>query len=65
MFIISLLLSSIVEGGRYIDNNLELKSKNHYDYLQECYLLKQVIGQKVFIVKMSINGVGSGVSLVI
>jgi hypothetical protein len=25
-------------GGRYIDNIFELKSKNQYDYIQECLL---------------------------
>jgi hypothetical protein len=59
-----LLLSSIVEGGGYIDSILELESKNHYDYIQECYLLKQVLRQKVFTFKMSINSMGSGVNLV-
>ncbi len=47
-------------GGGYIDNILELKSKNRYDYIQECCSL----GQMVFIFKMSINGVGNGASLV-
>ncbi len=51
--------------GGYIDNILELKSKSRYDYIQECCFLGQVHGQKVFIFKMSINGVGSGISLVI
>jgi hypothetical protein len=41
-----------------------LKSKNWYDYIQECCSLGQVLGQMVFIFKMSINGVGNGVSLV-
>jgi hypothetical protein len=59
-----LLFSNIVDGGGYVDNILELKSKSHYDYIQKCYLLRQVLGQKVFAFKMSINGVGSGVSLV-
>ncbi len=52
-------------GGGYIDNILKLKSKNWYDYIQECCSLGQVLGQMVFIFKMSINGVGNGVSLVI
>jgi hypothetical protein len=47
-------------GYGYIDSILELKSKSHYDYIHECYFLSQVVGQKVFIFKMSINGVGSG-----
>ncbi len=51
-------------GGGYIDSILELKSKSQYDYIQECYFLGQVLGQKLFIFKMSINGVGSGVSFV-
>ncbi len=50
--------------GGYIDNILELKSNSQYDYIQECCLPKQVHGQKVFIFKMSINGVGTRVSLV-
>jgi len=50
--------------GGYIDSIFELKSKSQYDYIQECCFLGQVYGQKVFIFKMSINGVGSGVSLV-
>jgi hypothetical protein len=32
----------------YIDNILELKSKSHYDYIQEHCFLGQVVGQKVF-----------------
>ncbi len=52
------------ENGGYIDSILELKSKSQYDYIQECCFLGQVIGQKVFIFKMSINGVGSGTSFV-
>ncbi len=51
-------------GGGYIDSILELKSKSQYDYIQEYCFLGQVLGQKVFIFKMSINGVGSGVNLV-
>jgi hypothetical protein len=51
--------------GGYIDNIFELKSKSLYDYIQKCCFPGQVFGQKVFIFKMSINGVGSGVSLVI
>ncbi len=51
-------------GNGYIDNIPELKSKNQYDYIQECCSLGQVLGQMVFIFKMSINGVGNGVSLV-
>ncbi len=54
--------------GGYIDNILELKSKSHYDYIYECYfrgqVLGQFLGQKVFIFKISINGVESGVNLV-
>jgi hypothetical protein len=51
-------------NGGYIDNILELKSKSWYDYIQRCCFLRQVIGQKVFIFKMSINDVGSKTSLV-
>ncbi len=51
-------------SGGYIDSILELKLKNSYDYIQECCFLGQVLGQKAFIFKMSINGVGNGVSLV-
>jgi hypothetical protein len=48
----------------YIDSILELKSKSRYDYIQKCCFLGQVVGQKVFIFKMLINGVGNGVNLV-
>jgi hypothetical protein len=51
-------------GGGYIDIIVELKSKSQYDSIQECCFLKQVLGQKVSIFKMSINGVGSGTILV-
>jgi len=51
-------------GGGYIDNILELESKSWYDYIQECYFSGQVHGQKVFMFKMSINGVESGISLI-
>ncbi len=51
-------------GHDYIDNILELKSKSPYDYIQECCFPGQIIGQKVFILKMLINAVGSGMSLV-
>jgi hypothetical protein len=50
--------------GGYIDSVLELKSKNHYDYIQECYFPRQVIRQKVVKFKMLINGVGNEMSLV-
>ncbi len=48
----------------YIDNILQLKSKNRYDYIQECCFPQQVHGQKVFIFKMSINDVENGVSFI-
>jgi hypothetical protein len=32
-------------GGGHIDNIFELKSKSHYDYIQECCFLRQVLGQ--------------------
>ncbi len=51
-------------GGGYIDSILEVKSKNRYDYIQECCFPKQVLRQKLFIFKMLINGVGSRVRLV-
>ncbi len=51
-------------GGGYIDNILELKSKSHYHFIQECCFLGQIFGCKVFIFKMSINRVGSGVGFV-
>ncbi len=51
-------------GGGYNDSILEVKSKNRYDYIQECCFFKQVLKQKVFIFKMLINGVGSKASLV-
>jgi hypothetical protein len=51
-------------NGGYIDSILELKSKSWYDYIQKYSFLRQVLGQKVFIFKMSINVVGSGTSLV-
>ncbi len=51
-------------GHGYIDSILELKFKNCYEYIQECNFPRQVVGQKVFIFKMSINGAGSGASLV-
>ncbi len=51
-------------GGGYIDSILELKFKSQYDYIQECCFPRHVFGQKVFIFKMSINGVGSGVNFI-
>jgi hypothetical protein len=51
-------------GGEYIDNILELKSKSRYEYIQECCFQGQVHGKKVFIFKMSINSVGSGINFV-
>jgi hypothetical protein len=51
-------------GGGYIDNILELKCKSQYDYIHECCFSRQVHGQKVFIIKMSINGLKNGVNLV-
>ncbi len=50
--------------GGYINNILELKSKNRYDYIQKCYFLGQIVRQKVFIFKMSINGVKNGISFI-
>jgi hypothetical protein len=44
-------------NGGYIDNILELKSKNRYDYIEECCFLGQISSQKVFLFKMSIDGV--------
>jgi hypothetical protein len=35
-------------SGGYIDNNLELKSKNCYDFIRECYFLGQISSQKGF-----------------
>ncbi len=51
-------------GRDYIDSILELKSKSRYDYIQECCFPSKIIGQKVFIFKMLINGMGSGMNLV-
>jgi hypothetical protein len=48
----------------YIDSILELNSMSYYDYIHECCFQGQIIRQKVFIFKMSINGVGSGTSLI-
>jgi hypothetical protein len=30
--------------GGYIDNILQLKSKNHYDYIKECFFLGKISG---------------------
>lgn len=46
-------------NGGYIDNILELKSKNCYDYIKECCFLGQISSYKVFLFKMSTNGVNS------
>jgi hypothetical protein len=63
-FITLLLLSSVIQEMVIFDNILKLKSKSWYDYIQECCFQGQVPGQKLFIFKMSINGVGSGISFV-
>ncbi len=46
-----------------MDNILFLKSKNPYDYIQNSCFLKQMIGQKVFLFKMSLYGLICGVDL--
>ncbi len=51
-------------SGGYVDNILELKSKTRYDYIKECCFLGQIFGQKVFLFKMSIDGVKSEMGLI-
>jgi hypothetical protein len=50
-------------GGVYINNILELKSMNCYNYIQECCFLSQISSQKVFIFKRSVDGVWSAINL--
>jgi hypothetical protein len=47
-----------------MDNILLLKLKNPYDYIQDSCFPKQMAGQKVFLFKMSLYGLVSGVDLV-
>jgi len=47
-----------------MDNIPLLKSKNPYDYIQNNCFLGQMVGQKVFMFKMLIYGLASGVDLV-
>jgi hypothetical protein len=50
--------------GGYINNILESKFRNHYDYIQECCFSSQIFGQKVFIFKMLLIGLGMEQALV-
>ncbi len=52
------LFKNYLSGG-YINNILELKSKSHYNFIQECYFLGQIFSQKVFFFKMSVMGLGA------
>jgi hypothetical protein len=45
-------------GGSYTNNILQLKSKNRYNYIQECCFPSRIFGQKVFLFKMLIDWVG-------
>jgi hypothetical protein len=47
-----------------MDNILFLKSKSLYDYIQDNSFPRQMVGQKVFLFKMSFYGPTSGVNLV-
>jgi hypothetical protein len=51
-------------SGGYSHNILELKSRSHYDFIQECCFQGQISSQKAFFSKMFVDGVGSGVGLV-
>lgn len=48
----------------YIDNIFLFKSKNRYNYTQDNCFLRQLSNQKVFLFKMSIDGVANSVDLV-
>ncbi len=48
----------------YIDNILLFKSKSSYNYIQNNCFFRQFSNQKVFLFKMSIDGVANGVDLV-
>ncbi len=48
----------------YIDNIFLFKSKNRYNYTQDNCFLRQFSNQKVFLFKMSIDGVANSVDLV-
>ncbi len=43
---------------------LLLKLKSPYDYIQDSCFPRQMVGQKVFLFKMSLYGLASGVDLV-
>jgi hypothetical protein len=47
-----------------MDIVLLLKLKNPYDYIQDNYFPRQMVGQKMFLFKMSLYGSASGVDLV-
>jgi len=47
-----------------MDSILLLKSKSPYDYIQDSCFPGQMVGKKVFLFKMSLYGLGSGVDLV-
>jgi hypothetical protein len=47
-----------------MDIVLLLKLKNPYDYIQDNYFPRQMVGQKMFLFKMSLYGLASGVDLV-
>jgi hypothetical protein len=47
-----------------MDNVLPLKSKNPCDYIQDSCFLRQMVGQKVLLFKMSLYGLICGVDLV-
>jgi hypothetical protein len=47
-----------------MDNIFFLKSKSPYDYIQGNCCLRQMVGQKVFMFRMSLYGLASGIDLV-
>jgi hypothetical protein len=47
-----------------MDNILFLKSKSPYDYIQDSCFPRQMVGQKVFLFKMSFYGPTNGFDLV-
>jgi hypothetical protein len=47
-----------------MDNIFFLKLKNPYDYIQDSCFLGQMVGQKVFLFKISLHGSTNGVDLV-
>jgi hypothetical protein len=47
-----------------MDNIFFLKSNNPFDYIQDSCFLRQMVGQKVFLFKMSLYGLANGVDFV-